>query len=199
VNEVDLDGQVIHVKSLAMPKSSNGSDEREAEDNLSTSSRPGPMEGIEADAPVATNEATDHGAAVPAINGKAKDDPPTWSNGFDTALESFLSKDTIEALKTMFLEGREPPRVCDDGWAGRQVNVAEGEGAASSAVVDTPSDPSTPDKNGRKGQQERGGRGGRGGRGARGGRTRGGREDNRKVYSQVGPHFHVTSSLTRPN
>ena len=44
-------------------------------------------------------------------------------------LSPFLPKEAVQQLKQLWLEGPEPPRISDNGWAGRTTNAqAEAEG-----------------------------------------------------------------------
>jgi tRNA pseudouridine13 synthase len=100
-----------------------------------------------------------------------------WQDHFDIELKAFLSDDAIVHLKEMYLQGRDPPRVSDNGWASRKVKSEEAE------TPEPPEEPQANDKKG-KGRDRRGGRGGKGGRG--GGRVgRNEPEDSRKVVSDV--------------
>lgn len=81
----------------------------------------------------------------------------------------------------MWLEGPEPPRVSDNGWVGRRVkNPAEAEGVGS--VTPAPEEEQENSKSSRGGRDGRGRRVGRGD--GRKGRSAG-REDNRKVLTEV--------------
>jgi tRNA pseudouridine13 synthase len=200
VYEVDLDSQVVHIKSLAMPELQKKN--KPLEPSNSGSSGPS-REGIAGNHTIqgvdrvdAENEGTMDdpvqaepakvGPLVPrAAEGKAKEEP--WPERFTSTLTEFLSEDAVIQLKNMFLEGPEPPLVSDKGWSGRLVKPAGDDEVDANATPNPPdAAPDAPEKIGRgKRGRDRGGRGGRGGRGSgRGGRA-GGREDNRKVSSDV--------------
>ena len=193
VYEVDFDGRVIHLKSLEKPESAK-------KDVLETttpavSSSTVPDEDIKMDGTgdktehlvestekedLATTSAPDQKAESPKIS--ANDG--SWHEHFNIALSSFLSEEAILQVKDMYLEGREPPRVSDAGWAGRSAPfVGDRDGEAVSEAV-SEATVIVPDK--REGN-DRGGRGKRGGRGGRGCGGRGGssRVDHRKVLSNV--------------
>jgi len=125
--------------------------------------------------------------------GKDKKSEPNerWPDHFNTVLTPFLSDEAIAQVKKMFLEGPEPPRVSDSGWGSRQPRTSEDVDAVEGAEASNVPEPSqgVPEKE-QKGQRgkERGGKGGRGSRGGRGGGRggrAGGREDSRKVLSNV--------------
>ncbi|KAG1755584.1 tRNA pseudouridine synthase D [Suillus lakei] len=113
---------------------------------------------------------------------KGKADTP-WNDRFTDKLTPYLSEASINQLKMMFLEGREPPRLTDSGWGGRVTKTTEDEEVDVSQSEDTGK--RGKNRGGRGGRGDRGDRGGRGGRGrGRGGRQGGEREDNRKVLSE---------------
>lgn len=165
------------------------------------------MEGIEsnsetaliADTPVTANDVPRTGGEKKA---KGKEVSEPWPDRFNITLAPFLSDEAIKQVKQMFLEGPEPPRVSDNGWGGRQPKTSEGTDVTESADhADTiellQNEPDKEEKS-RRGR-ERSGRGGRGGRGARGGARGGrasGREDTRKVLSNVRRIFLRIMSAT---
>ncbi|KIM90914.1 hypothetical protein PILCRDRAFT_58687 [Piloderma croceum F 1598] len=109
VYEVDLDYNVIHIKSLDMPK----------KEKTTT-------------VPSITVE-------TPREKGKSKEkklepDEP-WPDRFTVALAPFLPEDAVAQVKAMFLEGPEPPRVSDSGWGGRPVKPAESDIAEASSPI----------------------------------------------------------------
>ncbi|RDX55545.1 tRNA pseudouridine synthase D [Lentinus brumalis] len=203
VFEVDLDSQVIHLKSLGMPSSSKkGADapaaagepdsvppeEPESSDTKeSTAPTPAaeqPSEPTTADPP---QEATQQaGPSEPSAEIPQEDEP--WPERFTEALKPFLAEDAITRLKDLYLEGPEPPLtfVSDSGWGGRQAKAADGSADAAENPIAEPVQQEEPETKGRGKRGRDRGRGGRGGRGARGG-GRGGRpgarEDHRKVLS----------------
>lgn len=102
-----------------------------------------------------------------------------WPEHFNTALAPFFSEDALAALKQMWLEGAEPPRISDNGW-GERTSKPQVEGD-----VHENSSPAQHEKREESSKNPRGGRGGRGNRGGRAGGKRGRAEDNRKVLSEV--------------
>ena len=112
-------------------------------------------------------------------------------------LAPFLPNEAVEQLKQLWLEGPEPPRTSDSGWAGRTAKTqTEAEVTENSVTIEEQETEQSP-KSGK-------GKGGRGGRGQRGGRVDGrkgrgaSREDNRKVLTEVGFNLYYlsTSSLS---
>jgi len=105
-------------------------------------------------------------------------------------LSPFLPKEAVQQLKQLWLEGPEPPRISDNGWAGRTTNAqAEAERIEDKVATEE-----------RKTEQSsKSGKIGRGGRGQRGGRADGrkgrggGREDHRKVLTEVNFKFYYSS------
>lgn len=194
VNEVDLDGNVIHIQSLDMP-SSEGKKKANAEDTVAieenTDSREVPTENID------DNNATFDQPAIhlEAVTPSAK---PTsqepWPERFNEALKPYLTEEQIALLKHIYLEGPEPPFVSDSGWVGRQSKTDEGDLLEPATSASTNDEKANDDvemidnekgKRGKRGR-DRGGRGGRGrgrGRGGRSGGTT--RDDHRKVVSNV--------------
>lgn len=117
-----------------------------------------------------------------------------WPGHFNTTLAPFLSESAIAQLKQMWLEGPEPPRVSDNGWAGRAAKT-QTEGEASEGA---PAQGENQEESSKSSRVGRGGRGRRGGK-ADGRKGRGGgREDNRKVITEVGEeHFHFVLGVLR--
>ena len=203
VFEVDLDSQVIHLKSLEMPTSSKkavepvsvgdaGSAQRAAEPPAqtdSTSNVSNAMDTVSQQTEDVETKPTElpKAEAAPADETTAVTEDEPWPERFNEALKPFLSEDAIGRVKQMYLEGPEPPFVSDGGWAGRQAQKADDSGDAS----EEPAEPASTGETAARGKGKRGrdrGRGARGGRGGRGG-GRGGRpgarEDHRKVLSDV--------------
>lgn len=187
VNEVNLDGDVIHVKSLDMPHS----EKKQA--NSSDTPEQASEEVTEAGAIQTVEEMP---STKPDIKPEEKNDDEgyeEWSEKFDLALREFLSEPLIEQLKQLYHEGPEPPFVgtSDSGWAGRTAKAA-GDGTSDTAqpqesstdVQDKEGDSNDRGKRGKRGRDRGGRRGGRGG--LRGGQRR---EDTRKVISDVNPCF----------
>lgn len=208
VFEVDLDSNVIHLKSLEKPESSPKKDAKQGGDSLAeaasipavptnensaaaSETTPTQLEEVAVpqgdtviDLPlVAAERGGDDEIKVP----ETQNEVGPWPERFTATLAPFLSEETIGRLKDLFLEGPEPPFVSDSGWGGRQAKVGESEEAeSSSAVAEMPQEEPSKREKGKRGRDRgsRGGRGGRGGRVARGGRP-GGREDHRKVLTDV--------------
>ena len=150
--EVDQDGNVIHLKSLGPPPSTAKEPEPEPE-------------------PVVQEE------PAKADEPEPQEDGEPWPERFTTALTPFLSPESLEKLKEIYIQGSEPPRVSDSGWATKQA-------ASENPTEGVPAVPAVPEPESSRGRgRGRGGRGARGGRGGgRGGPTR---EDSRKVVSEV--------------
>ncbi|KAG7096834.1 hypothetical protein E1B28_004243 [Marasmius oreades] len=186
VFEVDLDGNVIHLKSLAKPDSSkkhnNGEEEEQGEPSGPSSGRQDlgePMQGVET-AENDENPITPGSKLAEEVKVESSttldDLTNPWPDSFNTKLAPFLSGSGIAQLKEIYLQGPEPPRVSDSGWGGRGAKGEEASGSV--APSETPESTATTVKSGR------GGRGGRD-RGGRGGKRGGpGREDHRKVVSE---------------
>nr|GAT59956.1 predicted protein [Mycena chlorophos] len=153
VYEIDLDGNVVHLKDVQKPPAPKGEDAAD----------PAAAESSES-APAAAAEEKPVGPEEP------------WPDRFTTRLSAFLSEEAVGKLKEMYLEGPEPPFVPDSGWGSRPAAGSSTEDAAEPAAEASTSAPAPTRGRG-------GGRGGRGGRGrGRGGRAAG-REDHRKVVS----------------
>ena len=185
VYEVDLDGRVIHLKSLEKPESAKKDVLETMTPAVSSSTVPDEdikMDGTEnepgnsAQESIPQEEASTTSVPNPtAESPKILSGDGSWHEHFNFALSPFLSEEAILQVKNMYLEGREPPRVSDAGWAGRSAPSA-GDRDEVVAVLDEK------EENGRAGGRgKRGGRG-RGGRGGRGGSSR---VDHRKVLSNV--------------
>lgn len=182
VFEVNQDHQVIHLKSLDMPESSSkkGKVSNINEGSSSTTVAEGSLTQLqEAITSVESNTAEKEPSA--GTEAKGKDDASedtSWNDQFSETLAPYLSETSIEQLKKMFIEGREPPRVSDSGWGGRTAKTS-GDAAETS---DAPKQFEEVTQNEETGKQGRS----RGGRGrGRGGRQGGEREDHRKVLSEV--------------
>jgi tRNA pseudouridine13 synthase len=160
VNEVDLDGQVVHIKSLAMAEPAGVAasaivDEPIVADDM--------VHGVESELPF--NSAGIRDNAVDSLPAASEDlseakivGAEPWPEHFSALLKPFLSEDAIDQVRKMFLEGPVPPPT-------------EGLNKPVQAVEST----------------DRGGRGkaGHRGRGRRGGKTEGERKDGRHVFSDV--------------
>ena len=188
VFEVNQDHQVIHLKSLGMPESSSkkGKVSDINEDSSSTTVAEGSLTQLQK--PIASVESNTAEKELSAgTEAKGKDDAfedTSWNAQFSETLAPYLSETSIEQLKKMFIEGREPPRVSDSGWGGRSAKTS-GDAAETSDAPKQFEEVTQNEETGKQGRS-RGGRGGRGGRGrGRGGRQGGEREDHRKVLSEV--------------
>lgn len=167
VFEVDLDGNVIHLKSLGKPEASSKDDA-----GITTPTRPEhvpkEMEGF-------PNVHTTAGSEGSGDATSQKLDPPgeLWREHFNTALAPFLDEERITQLQKLYLEGRDPPRMSDSGWAGRKAKTVD-EGSTTVEPVE----PTLVAASGK--DNKRGMRGKQNGRG-----NNSKQEDNRKVTSQV--------------
>ncbi|KAF9451677.1 tRNA pseudouridine synthase D [Macrolepiota fuliginosa MF-IS2] len=197
VYEVDLDSNVIHLKSIDKPQSSKKGEEDATSVTEEVSLLPlnTSMEGT-----VDPKPAPDDSSTMPTVEPVAvkTSEANPWPENFNTTLTQFLSESAVEQLKTMWLEGPEPPRVSDSGWAGRTAkNQIEGEVTENAPIQEEE----------KQTENSKGSQGGRGGRGRRGGRPDGrkgrggGREDNRKVITEpidskeLRTSFHKTIRL----
>ncbi|KAJ3774471.1 pseudouridine synthase [Lentinula raphanica] len=186
VNEVDLDGNVIHLKSLAMPESSKKSQtETPASSNggqvKANETEPVPVVSTDEAPPQDTtqNTTSDHRGST----SEAEKPKEPWPESFNTELQPYLTETAIAQLKEMFLQGPEPPRIPDSGWGGRAVRASTEDASSNQSEAPAP-EPESNDRGRRgrgRGRDRGGGRGGRGG-GGRGGDSR--REDHRKVISE---------------
>ncbi|KAL0568857.1 multisubstrate pseudouridine synthase 7 [Marasmius crinis-equi] len=196
VYEVDLDSNVIHLKSLAKPESSKKnvaekSTEEQGEPSGTTQDNNNagePMQGIET-TEAAGQKAQEDNKEPEAAPEETKAEPTSvqedpknpWPESFNEKLAPYLSESSIAQLKEMFLQGPEPPRVSDSGWGGRAPKVGEAapEDAAPTPEVQESSSSTSGRGRGGRGRDRGRGRGGRGG-----GRGGSGREDHRKVLSE---------------
>lgn len=172
--EIDLDSNVLHIKSLDKPDSPK---DVPASESSKPSEECGAMQGIEDSDVQAISEEKPSALVDDGLQGNDQNDP--WPERFSTTLAPFLSESVISQVKQLYLEGQEPPRVSDSGWGSRP---ARPEGAADIIPEPVQEEPAKIERG------KRGGRGGRGGssrRGRPGGRDGGAREDNRKVFSDV--------------
>ncbi|KXN86433.1 Multisubstrate pseudouridine synthase 7 [Leucoagaricus sp. SymC.cos] len=118
VYEVDLDSNIIHLKSIDKPQSPKKNDEEppaNSAEEMPISALESPMEGVE------TSQMTGTPAAAPAneLEVAKASEADVWPEHLNATLAPFLTAETIGQLKQMWLEGPEPPRVSDNGWAGR--------------------------------------------------------------------------------
>lgn len=199
VYEVNLNGEVIHIRSLGMPSSETKKQVEAIEDSLphpvsqhihqggeasSASEQPVTRPGEENDtkAAIAEEPATESKAECTSTEGSK---PEPWPESFDSALAPYLSEPLLAQLKQMYLEGPEPPFVSDGGWAGRQQKAADSGTAEPSPqkveeTIEDDTKASSRNQRGKRGR-DRGGRG-RGGGGRKGDRAA---ADTRKVVSNV--------------
>ncbi|KZT41182.1 tRNA pseudouridine synthase D [Sistotremastrum suecicum HHB10207 ss-3] len=192
VFEVDQEDNVVHLKSLGLPESSDKPKD--------TTAKPA----SEA-APEPTSEATEvdsdpHSAEQPKTNeavdqAEATDEEP-WPARFSTRLEPLLSERALLELKEMFLQGPNPPQIKSEqpsGWngSGQSASVGDLDQTPGDGVNVPEESSSKSDRNAKRG---RGGRG-RGGRG--GGRERKSKaaEDNRKVITDPIPSKATRTAL----
>jgi tRNA pseudouridine13 synthase len=129
VFEVDLDGKSIHLKSIGKPASLGNDDgtvpvglEQEGAMDILPDSTPGK------DASAPPND--DHSSQKPNVL--------VWQDYFAADLAPFLNPECIQQLKDLYLQGRNPPRVSDSGWAGCKARSSDDQkGVAQSAEQTT--------------------------------------------------------------
>ncbi|KAF7977463.1 hypothetical protein HWV62_3649 [Athelia sp. TMB] len=191
VYEVDLDYNVIHIKSLDMPEPSPKKEEKLAPPETGSVELPVevPAQTVASyqEPPMVHAESVSATESISVSAGQTQDKAKApeastepWPATFDTTLKPFLSEDAITQLKKIFLEGPEPPRVTDSGWGTRLATNPESAEGSTTPAPPQEEPPAEKQARGRRGR-ERGTRGGRGG--GRGGRAGGAREDTRKVLS----------------
>ncbi|KAF9569303.1 pseudouridine synthase [Agrocybe pediades] len=151
VYEVDQDGNVIHLKTLGKPESPKK--EKEVEETHVAK--------------------VDEQQSEEQVGKKAPTKEEPWPEHFNASLSAFLDEEKIEQLKSIYLEGPEPPRVSDNGWGGRPIASKDTRTAFHKAIrelfngkLDTETDmtaPSSADEGSRivvKWARKGGGRGG---------------------------------------
>lgn len=185
--EVDLQGEVVHLKTIDEPELPTKTSDITADGGQGQlPSPPDPVsESSEKETAtcVPTNEVTkvNQSGSAPSLT---TDDEP-WPTKFTETLTPFLSESAMEKLKDMFLQGPEPPFVSDNGWGDRQSQAGDGtkgqDVTAEASVSTTSNLQSERGKGGKRGRRGRD----KSGRGRGGKDSRGGREDNRKVLSDV--------------
>lgn len=181
-----MDGKTLRIKSLDKPESSNKSDPTGEQSATTDPSSKGAEARLEESETMENSiDSSSSGKNNRKDDGDKGSSEP-WPEHFTTKLSPFLSEEAILQIKQMYLEGPEPPRVSDSGWGGRTNKSSEGievgnTEQASDAVM----------ASNRDGKNDKG-RGGRGRRGGRAGGRGGGREDHRKVLSEV---WSLTPSL----
>ncbi|WVO13555.1 hypothetical protein L204_101176 [Cryptococcus depauperatus] len=189
VNEIGLDGQVLHLKDITKPKEfGSQQDCGESKDE----------QGYE--------EAASGQVDVASLPENLQFDPhPQWSPSTTIKLRPHFSDEAIIALHTFVVQGRDAPPRGDRGWSNRTPAIGSTESAVSveteaqqdqqgESSEEAAMNQSLARKSGRGQGRDRGR-----GRGARGGRGRGGRvngrngdsgswwlayEDEREVLSQ---------------
>ncbi|WVQ93983.1 hypothetical protein IAU59_001061 [Kwoniella sp. CBS 9459] len=214
VNEVSLDGEVLHLKDITKPKEPESnrdqpqSQSKDQSEGEKKNSGPAPVissgkQGGEiaatpsTDTPTSGETKDEDDAASAALPETLRFEAhPQWSTSTTIKLRPHLSDETIVALRQLVVEGKEPPLRSDSGWGSRPKAVGGNEEDAmneESAGNGSGSGSATGLGNGAAGWGGRGqgrdrgrGRGGRGGRGGgRGGQGGWGVEDHREVVSQV--------------
>ncbi|OCB90878.1 tRNA pseudouridine synthase D [Sanghuangporus baumii] len=193
VNEVNLNGEVIHIQSLEKPSSESKKqtalDEGSSGEIVHQDTAPLGQHGEAVEVPTAQTEERGASISEERVEGKVETKPEDvhsepWPESYNNSLGPYLSESLISQLKQMYLEGPEPPFVSDSGWAGRQQNSLDpGNDDASNdkeGNEEAVAEVKAPSKNQRgKRGRDRGGRG-RGGGGRKGDRTV---ADPRKVIS----------------
>ncbi|KAF9534217.1 pseudouridine synthase [Crepidotus variabilis] len=175
VYEVDLDGNVIHLKSLAKPQSSAPDTSTSTVEPEVSETQDVVMADVSASAKASSSAMKESTSREPDLS-KEPEEP--WPERFDEALAIFLDLERVQQLKKIYLEGREPPRVSDAGWDGRKSVSKGGEVTSDEAKVAEVPTPDSSSPSARGGHGKRGGRGG-----GHGGRSGGRAQDTRKVVS----------------
>lgn len=191
VNEVDLDHQVVHIKSLDLLESKKDKtassvvteESTDASTQKFTDTQVGDTNEQAGSSKIHQSDNTN----VPNVGGEEHesevvvDDEVTWDDAFESSLSPFLPKPLIVELKKMYLEGPEPPRVSDNGYVSRMHKNSEGVEIPERGQVNELQSSDTMrgrNRNARGGKVRQRGRGG--------GRSQGSeREDHRKVLSEV--------------
>ncbi|OCF33095.1 tRNA pseudouridine13 synthase [Kwoniella heveanensis CBS 569] len=212
VNEVCIDGEVLHLKDITKPKEPESAPVQ-GKDN----SDGGNEHGVTTSATPSSGAQEEGNVASTSSNARADDeikhdDPeypalpeslrfgahPQWSASTTLKLRPHLSDETIIALHNLVVEGKDPPPRSDSGWGSRPSKAASGNeedamneenagnagnGAGSGSGLGNGGGSWGGRGQGRDRGRGRGGRGGRGGgRGTQGGWRA---EDDREVVSQV--------------
>ncbi|WVF66366.1 hypothetical protein IAT40_001106 [Kwoniella sp. CBS 6097] len=211
VNEVSLDGEVLHLKDITKPKEPESTKPLGHNQNNTASASKDDTANSAALSEVKETAATSTSADIQA-EGETKQDEtataalpeslrfqahPQWSSSTTLKLRPHLSDETIVALHNLVVEGKEPPPKSDSGWGSRPKAVSGNEeDAMNEETAGNTAGAGTASGLGNGGGSGWGGRGqgrdrgrGRGGRGGRGG-GRGGQgswrvEDDREVVSQA--------------
>ncbi|EKM80137.1 hypothetical protein AGABI1DRAFT_120164 [Agaricus bisporus var. burnettii JB137-S8] len=176
VYEVDLDNNIINLKSIDKPRSDKNKEGEHPMAVVEQAAASVADSSLEVVANMEKESDITPSSETKLVENKNASDIDPWPAHFNTSLTPFLSEDAINQLKQMWLEGPEPPRLSDSGWAGRKAKAAT-EGDANGDVDITLE---------KEQEDSRDSRGSRGGRGRRGGRSSGrkGREDTRKVLTE---------------
>ena len=183
----------MHIKSLGLPESKKDKttslvlaeevadvSTRETTDiqGNDTNEQAGSSKIHQSDSTVVPNEGEEHEGGVSANN------EVTWDDTFESSLSPFFSESSIVELKTMYLEGPEPPRVSDNGWVSRVHKKSEDVEISEQQVLPNQENrPYSSDKKRGKNENARGRNGRHRGRGGRSQSSE--REDHRKVLSEV--------------
>ncbi len=173
VHEVNLDGEAVRIKSIAMPSSEAKKDAESTGPSSSTTTTTTTTEAPPSSVGEEKALDGDNPTEIVGKDAQATPEDASWPERFNTALKTFFSESHIEQLKKMYLEGPEPPFVSDSGWIGRQ---GKGEESSTGEVGDQPEIKEATESRGEEGEKRRGRGRGRGG---------GKREDHRKVLSDV--------------
>jgi tRNA pseudouridine13 synthase len=115
VFEVDLDDKSIHLESIGKP-ASPGND-----NDISPGSTARKDASTESDDDDSSQKAN----------------VLVWQDHFTTALAPFLDPERIQQIKDMYLQGRDPPRISDSGWAGRKTRPLDEENGPGQSLGPT--------------------------------------------------------------
>jgi tRNA pseudouridine13 synthase len=127
---VDLDGKVIHLKSIGKPVSpGNENDEVSVPDALKQ----------EDAMDILPDSTAGTGSSTQQTDGDSSQKPYAlvWQDHFTIALAPFLDPERMQQVKDMYLQGRSPPRVSDSGWAGRKAKLPDEETGFAQTVEPT--------------------------------------------------------------
>jgi len=127
VFEVDLDGKIIHLKSIGKPSPpGNDNDEVSVPD------------GQDGEGAMDTLPDSSPGKAASTLpNDAGSSQNLVWQDGFTTALTPFLDLERIQQIKDIYLQGRNPPRLSDSGWAGRKARSFDADNGLAQSVEQT--------------------------------------------------------------
>ncbi|WWC85511.1 uncharacterized protein L201_000375 [Kwoniella dendrophila CBS 6074] len=188
VNEVSLDGTVLHLNDITKPKEPESEksklDKKAAEESTSNSGAPLTEEGKEA----AEKDQVDLSSLPESL--RTLSSHAQWSHATALKLKDHLSDESIISLHGLSVQGKEPPPKSDNGWGARKSNIAKAEEGAineeEAAIASAGTSMMHTSYGGRGQGRDRGrGRGGRnGGRDGRGSQGGWKAEDTREVLSQ---------------